>query len=241
MRCGDHRLVFDSGTGIRYLGDSLVRNGPLTLDLFLTHTHHDHIVGLPFFAPIFDQENRVKIWAGHLQPDTNLTNVLCQFMKAPLFPVPPQAFGAEVSFNDFKAGDTLTPAPDVTLRTAALNHPNGATGYRVNFAGRSICYVTDTEHVPGRPDPNILELIDGADILVYDSTYTDEEFPRYVNWGHSTWQEGARLCDMADVQQLVIFHHDPSHDDDFMDEVARLADAHRPGTAVAREGLVLRP
>ena len=95
--------------------------------------------------------------------------------------------------------------------------------------------------MPGRPDPNILELIDGADILVYDSTYTDEEFPRYVNWGHSTWQEGARLCDMADVQQLVIFHHDPSHDDDFMDEVARLADAQRPGTAVAREGLVLRP
>jgi len=241
MRCGDRLLVFDSGTGIRYLGDSSRQDGPLTLDLFLTHTHHDHIIGLPFFRPIFEEKNRVQVWAGHLQPDMTLTGVLCQFMKAPLFPVPPQVFGADVTFNDFKAGETLSPAPEVTVRTAALNHPNGATGYRVEFDGHAICYVTDTEHVPGEPDKNILALIDGADIMIYDSTYTDEEFPRYVSWGHSTWQEGVRLCDLAQVERLVIFHHDPGHDDDFMDEIAAAADACRPGTLVAREGLVLKP
>ncbi len=241
MRCGEHLFVFDSGTGIRYLGNSLSDDEPLSLDLFLTHTHHDHIIGLPFFGPIFEEKNRVQVWAGHLQPELTLTGVLCQFMKPPLFPVPPQIFGADVSFNDFKAGETLSPGPEVTVRTAVLNHPNGATGYRVEFDGRAICYVTDTEHVPGEPDENVLRLIDGADILIYDSTYTDDEFPRYVSWGHSTWQEGVRLCDQAGVKRLVIFHHDPGHDDDFMDEVAKAADACRPGTIVAREGLVLRP
>jgi phosphoribosyl 1,2-cyclic phosphodiesterase len=129
----------------------------------------------------------------------------------------------------------------VRLITAPLNHPNGATGYRIDFGGRSLCYVNDTEHVEGRLDRNILELIDGADLVIYDSTYTDEEFPKYRNWGHSTWQEGVRLCDKAGAEQLVIFHHDPSHDDAFMDEVAKAAEAARPGTLVAHEGLVLTP
>jgi len=91
------------------------------------------------------------------------------------------------------------------------------------------------------PDENILALIAGADFVIYDSSYTDEEFPRYVNWGHSTWQEGARLVERADAGQLVIFHHDPSHDDAFMDGVAEAAERLRPGTLVAREGMLLEP
>jgi phosphoribosyl 1,2-cyclic phosphodiesterase len=162
-------------------------------------------------------------------------------MNAPLFPVPPQVFAARVSFNDFRSGETLTPYPEITIRTMPLNHPNGATGYRVEYDERTICYVTDTEHEPGSPDQNVLQLIDGADIVIYDSTYTDEEFPKYQSWGHSTWQEGARLCDAAGAEQLVVFHHDPDHDDDFMDGIAKAAEAARPGTAVANEGLVLRP
>ncbi len=239
VRCGTEMLIFDAGTGLRKLGESLATNGGIVANLFLTHTHFDHINGLPFFPPMFHKKNRMRLWAGHLLPELTLHEALGQFMAAPLFPVPLKIFAANVSFHDFTAGEAIEPHPSVKIRTAPLNHPNKATGYRVEFNGRSICYITDTEHVVGRPDESILGLIDRADMVIYDCTYTDEEFPRYKSWGHSTWQEGARLCETAGAGRLVIFHHDPGHDDDFMDRVAEQAQAERPGTIVAREGMVL--
>ncbi len=240
VRCGDQVMIFDAGTGLRELGESLVENGRVQSNLFLTHTHFDHINGLPFFAPLFNSQNRLKLWAGHLLPEHTLHEALGKFMAAPLFPVPLQIFAANVSFHDFTAGETIEPHPGIKIRTAPLNHPNKATGYRLEHAGKSICYITDTEHDEGRPDENILSLIDRADMAIYDATYTDEEYPKYKTWGHSTWQEGTRLCDMAGVKTLVIFHHDPGHDDDFMDRVAEEAERTRPGTVVAREGMVLQ-
>ena len=104
-----------------------------------------------------------------------------------------------------------------------------------------MAYITDTEHRPAGLDRNILGLVSGADVMIYDATYTDAEYPSHKDWGHSTWQEGVRLANAAGVRTLVIFHHDPGHDDDFMDQVAADAAAARPGTIVAQEGLVLRP
>ncbi len=241
IRCGEHLLMFDAGTGFRKLGDSLLAEAPLDADLFLTHTHFDHVVGLPFFKPAFNPDNTFRMWAGHLMPELNLRIVLSEMMMAPLFPVPLEIFAAEISFRDFRMGETLNPKPGVTLRTAPLRHPNGATGYRVEFAGKSICYLTDTEHVDGEPNQNILNLIEGADIAIYDSMFTEEELPRRRGFGHSTWEEGVRLCDAAGVKQFVVFHHDPDHDDAFMDEIAALVEQRRPGSVVAREGMVLRP
>jgi phosphoribosyl 1,2-cyclic phosphodiesterase len=140
-------------------------------------------------------------------------------------------------FEDFDAGDTLDVAPDLRVRTAPLNHPNGATGYRLEFGGKSVCYVTDTEHVPGQPDQRVLGLIEGADLVIYDCTYTDDEFPEKIGWGHSTWQEAVRLCRSASVKQLALFHHDPSHEDPFMEDVERQAREAWTGTVAAREGM----
>jgi len=157
VRCGERVLLFDAGTGFRYLGHALASSGP----------------------------------------------------------------------------------PDVAVRTTALNHPDGATGYRVDYAGRSVCYLTDTEHVPGAPDRNILELMAGADLVIYDSMYTDAEYETYTGWGHSTWQEGVRLCREAGAKRLCVFHHDPEHDDDMLDGIALEVERQMPGSVVAKDGLVL--
>lgn len=162
-------------------------------------------------------------------------------MDQPLFPVTVDLMAAEMIWNDFNAGEDIKISDDITLQTAPLNHPEGATGYRVNYQGKSICYVTDTEHMVGALDNNILKLIEGADLVIYDSTYTDEEYKSKVRWGHSTWQQGVRLCDIAKAKTLVVFHHDPSHDDKFMDQIAKELQEKRPGGGiVAQEGMTLR-
>jgi phosphoribosyl 1,2-cyclic phosphodiesterase len=240
VRCGTRLLMFDAGTGIRYLGRKLLRDaGPIDADLYFTHTHFDHVCGLPFFAPLFKPQNRFRLWAGHLGEGLTLRRVMSEFMIAPLFPVPPDVFRATMEYRDFAPGDTLAAGADVKLRTATLNHPDGAVGYRVEYGGQSLCYVTDTEHVPGAPDKNVLGLIAGADLVIYDCMYTDEEYDSYVGWGHSTWQEGIRLCQAAGAKRLAVFHHDPEHDDEQLSGIEREVAAALPGSVAAREGLVI--
>lgn len=238
IMAGGHVVLLDAGTGIRLLGHSLLERGITKGSLLLTHSHWDHINGFPFFAPGFKQGHDYKVMAGHLESGS-IRDVLAGQMTQPTFPVPLEAMKANLEFSDFKAGDSFELAPGVRVRTAPLNHPNNATGYRIEHAGRSICYVTDTEHIPGKPDQNVLGLIEGADVVVYDSTYTDEEFETKVGWGHSTWQEAVRLCNAANVKKLCLFHHDPEHTDDIMDAIGAEARALRPDTLVAQEGLLI--
>lgn len=240
--CGDRRLIFDAGTGLRALGNNLCDGStPLNGDIFLTHTHFDHVCGIPFFKPFYVAGNKFRIWAGHLLPKYTLQHVLANMMVEPLFPVPPEIFESQVDYRDFRAGDELNPLDGVVMVTAPLTHPDHATGYRVEYGGRALCYITDTGHIEGRRDEALVAFVRDADMMIYDSTYTDDEFPHYRDFGHSTWQEGVRIAVDADVKRLVIFHHDPGHDDDFMDGVAAEAEAMRPGTIVAREGMVLEP
>jgi phosphoribosyl 1,2-cyclic phosphodiesterase len=240
VRCGDHVLIFDAGTGIRPLGHTLAKSSPnADVDIFISHCHIDHLVGLPFFAPLFVKQQVVRVWAGHLQPKCSLHDAVRKLMSFPLFPVQTEDLPARIEFRDFRAGETITPRPDVALRTVALDHPGGATGYRVECGGRAVAYLTDTDVGYGTIDPALLALAQGASLVILDTTYTDEEMPSHVGWGHSSWQQGIRLADAAGAGRLCLFHHDPEHDDRFMDSVAAAADAARPGTIVAREGLQL--
>jgi phosphoribosyl 1,2-cyclic phosphodiesterase len=239
VRCADKLLILDGGTGMRELGVDLSAKGPVDADIFFTHTHLDHIIGVPFFAPLYNKTNNLRLWAGHLGPSMSIKDALSSMMVGPLFPIPIEVFGSKPVYRDFEAGQVLKPQPGIVVRTAPLNHPNGATGYRIEFAGRSLCYITDCEHKAGTLDRGIIDLVKGADAMVYDSTYTDEEYGKFVGWGHSTWQEGARLCEAAGVKKLIIFHHDPGHDDVFMDQVAKASARAHPGSMVATEGLVL--
>lgn len=239
VTAGDQHLILDAGTGIRGLGYEFVRKGLKSSSLLLTHTHWDHINGFPFFSPIFSQEMELDIYAGHLADNGGIQQVFASQMATPMFPVPLEALQAKLRFIDFNAGETLRFGDDVLVQTAPLNHPNGSTGYRINHDGLSVCYVTDTEHRPGQPDQRILDLIEGADLVIYDSTYTDDEFPAKVSWGHSTWQEGVRLCRAAKVRRLAIFHHDPDHDDEFMERLEDQARRMWDGALVARDNMEL--
>ena len=241
VEAGGNLIVLDAGTGIRGLGKDMMRRKVASATLLLTHTHWDHINGFPFFAPAFDPNFSLRIMAGHLGGEAGgIRRVLANQMDTPTFPVPLSGLRSVLTFEDFRAGDSFPLFEGVTLRTGKLNHPNNATGYRIEHSGVSVCYVTDTEHDPGHPDDNVLRLIDGADLVIYDSTYTDDEFPAKVGWGHSTWQEGVRLCRAAGVKRLAIFHHDPDHTDAFMERVEDEARRMWPeGALVARDGMEL--
>lgn len=239
VMCGQQQLIFDAGSGIRRLGASCLDRNYRDYQIFFTHTHLDHIIGLPFFAPAFNPAHNIKMYAGHLQGPIRLRDVLSGMMQDPIFPIGIDQLNAQTEFAEFAPGDVLTPAEGISIRTAPLNHPNGATGYRIDYGDHSVCIITDTEHFADGLDQNIVDLVRDSDIMIYDSTYTDEQYPRHKGWGHSTWQEGMRLCTAANVERLVIFHHDPSHDDDKMDAIASAAEAARHGTVVAREGMVL--
>ncbi len=239
LHLDDTHIILDAGSGLRGLGKSMLARGVESASLLMTHTHWDHIIGFPFFAPAYKPGFRLDIMAGHAAGDGGIQTLVSRHMSGPMFPVPLEAMNATMSFQDFDAGSAFALAGGVTVRTAPLNHPNGATAYRLELGGLSVCYVTDTEHVAGRLDETVLRLIEGADLMIYDCTYTDAEFPARIGWGHSTWQEGVRLCQAAGVGRLAVFHHDPDHDDAFM---GRLEDEIRqawPPALVARDGMEL--
>lgn len=243
INCGSRRIIVDAGTGIRLLGKKIMleEGNLLDADLFFTHTHMDHIQGLPFFAPLYNPQSDVRLHAGHLDGITyDLQGIIgTMLMKDPVFPVPSSLIEKACSFNDFECGKTFEIDEGLTIKTAPLNHPNGACGYRLEFQGKVIAICTDTEHLEGRLDKNVLSLADGADLLIYDAAYTDEEYPNFKGWGHSTWQEAVKIARAASVKQTLLFHHDPSHDDQKMDEIAKLAQKELSTVRPAVEGEVI--
>jgi phosphoribosyl 1,2-cyclic phosphodiesterase len=239
MRCGEHVLVFDVGTGALPLGMRLLEEGVGDLDVFLTHCHFDHIMGLPFLKPLYLEGVTARIYAGHFEDGTTCREMAEHFMSPPFFPVTPKQFRAAIEFVDFRPPAMLAPHAGISVSTVKLNHPNGAVGYRIDFDGRSVCYVTDTEHRPGELDPGILAMLNNADMLIYDCTYTDAEFDCFCGFGHSTWEQGVRLCEASGVRRLVLYHHRPGRDDAGLHEIEAEAQARFAGAVVARTGLEL--
>ena len=244
VQAGGQHLIFDGGTGIRVLGQSLLAKAPVQGHLFFTHSHWDHIQGFPFFIPAFIKGNEFHIY-GAIAPDgSTIEKRLNDQMRHPNFPVPLQIMGADLHFVDIGIGEAVKLENGVVVENALLNHPGQAIGYRVNWNGHAVAYVTDTEHFPDRLDPNVLALANQADVLIYDATYTDEEYhsPKTskVGWGHSTWQEAVKVAEKAQVKTLVIFHHDPLHDDNFLDQMGRDVAAAFPQGIMAREGMTIQ-
>ncbi|MBS9382749.1 MAG: MBL fold metallo-hydrolase [Dolichospermum sp. BR01] len=242
MQVGGTRLIFDAGTGLHVLGKSLLSQMPVEGHLFFTHSHWDHIQGFPFFTPAFISGNKFDIY-GAIAPDgSTIEQRLNDQMLHPNFPVPLQIMQSNLTFHNVQIGQPIH-IDDIILETAHLNHPGEAVGYRVNWRGAAAVYITDTEHYPDHLDENVLWLARNADVLIYDSTYSDEEYSNpkspKIGWGHSTWQEAIKVAKAANVKTLVIYHHDPAHNDDYLDGVGEDACASFPGAIMAKEGLVI--
>ncbi|OLP19703.1 MBL fold metallo-hydrolase [Leptolyngbya sp. 'hensonii'] len=243
MRVGGKRLIFDGGTGLRVLGKHLLSQMPIEAHIFFTHSHWDHIQGFPFFVPAFIPGNCFQIYGAIAASGETMKQRLTNQMLHPNFPVPIQIMKSDLKFVDLTVGDQVS-LGDVTIETGLLNHPNSAMGYRVSWKGHSVVYATDTEHYPDRVDENLVHLARDADILIYDACYTDQEYndpksPK-TGWGHSTWQAGLEVAKAAGVKRPVMFHHDPNHDDDFLDRVESEVQAAFPMAILAREGMILR-
>ena len=235
---GGEVFIFDAGTGIRNLGSALLdenRAREMRVCIFLTHFHWDHIQGIPFFAPLYEPNNHLR-FISHCSTGP-LEEILQGQMAKPYFPV---NFEAATRHREFMQLDGMEwNEGDLRVQPFPLTHPQGAAGYRIEANGATVVYATDHEHGVREADDRIREMASGADVLIYDAQYTPVEYEKHRGWGHSTWKEAVAIANDAQVKQLVLFHHDPSHNDEAVSRIADEARACFENAVAAREGLII--
>ncbi len=241
VQLGEFLLVLDAGTGIRrldeFLADSPIKG--MKKRLFLSHYHWDHIWGLPFHCLAPNSANGLEVF-GEAKDGLSVEQILARQMEAPIFPVPLDSVSDQIHFHTVHPSSAIAIAPDLEVSTCAMQHPQGAIGYRVDTPGGSVCVITDHEH----PDEGICEAVvafaAGATIVIHDAQYTPEEKkgPK-AGWGHSSWEEAALLAKAAGVERLYLSHHDPARSDGELEHILQEARLVFPGTELATESTVL--
>jgi len=246
VRCEDTLIILDAGTGIRELGEDLLRRpsaasgakAPITGHIFISHLHWDHMQGFAFFEPAFVKGNRFDVYGvgpigGHLRA------TLDRQLAEPNFPLTLDDLLASFTFHDLLPAQSFQ-IGDVTVRVEELNHPGGSFGFRFDFDGKSLVYASDTEQVACVED-SVVDLARGADVLIFDSMFAPDQYhglwdgvPR-VSWGHSTWECAVDVALAAGVHRLVLFHH--GNEDKIVADIERLACEKFPLTTAAYEGL----
>ncbi|GAB4452276.1 MAG: MBL fold metallo-hydrolase [Anaerolineae bacterium] len=261
VRAGDHLIIIDSGTGIvplgRKLSDAMAENDDrLNILLLITHTHHDHIQGFPFFAPAYSAGTTLNIFGPKLFP-SDLEEVLRRSMMSPRFPVSLDELPCNRRIGIIRDRDMIVltepdavpqvinvlreepSLPGDTVRITALrsltSHPDGITFYRIEYQGRAMVFASDTEGYIGG-NQQLIRFAKGAHLLIHDAELTEEEYMSRQGWGHSTWQMACDVGRQAGVERLALTHHNAMHDDDELDAIAEAADAAMPGVFLAHEG-----
>jgi len=242
LRLSNHELIIlDAGTGIRNLGEALIENGEsVKAFILISHPHWDHIQGFPFFKPAFVSGNDLTIVGGETDK-VMLKKMISDQMNKIYFPVQLNELKATVKFRSVKEEEIGV--FDARVSTIYVNHPSFAIGYRITHGGKSLAYISDNEpfdgrvarairnvektvidrysHSKGDPNQRIFDFVRNADVLIHDATYTPEEYVDRVGWGHSDYLFTLKVAAEGKVKRLVLFHHDPAHSDDKVDDIVQ--------------------
>jgi phosphoribosyl 1,2-cyclic phosphodiesterase len=233
VRCQDIQIIFDAGTGIRNLGIELLeeiksKDNPPSLHLFLSHTHWDHIQGLPFFMPSYYKDTKLTIY-GSPRKERFLASILKEQMDYEYFPVSMSAFPSDISIQEMRE-ENIRIGPLTIEWQEQIFHPGGSVRYRITLNGKKVIYATDVEldnmfnNIRENEDNRALaqefiSFISNADLLIADAQYTRDEYYDKVGWGHTSIPVLLDIAFKSQVKQLAIFHHDPQHSDKFLDEL----------------------
>jgi phosphoribosyl 1,2-cyclic phosphodiesterase len=232
-------IIFDAGTGIRNLGDQLIANGEsINAFILITHPHWDHIQGFPFFKPAFVSGNEITV-IGTDREEIDLQHIIADQMKKIYFPIQLNELKAKIHFKSI--GEEEFTIFGARVRTIYVNHPGFTVGYRIDYKGKSIVYVSDNEpfdkqsatgltnfepvvlkkflNQNGDPNQRLVDFAKGADIFIHDATYTPEEYVEKVGWGHSHYLYTLNLANDAGVKHCILFHHEPNRTDDQVDRI----------------------
>ena len=243
VRANDEIIVLDAGSGIRPLGIDLEKEfgtQPIKLSLLVTHAHWDHIQGLPFFKPAYDSKNEISIF-GFDETGATFRQILAEPMKSPFFPIAMRELSGKIEIK--KLNEMTFSVGTVQVCAAFVNHPGGCAGYRLNTSAGSVAFLPDHEpyefflHSPrannmspeqakktaANDRAGLVQFLHGSDILILDAQYTDEEYEKYIGWGHGSVSSAVSLALDAEVHRLVLFHHDPNHDDQMVDKMVKEA------------------
>lgn len=238
------QFILDCGTGLRMLGSRWGTpngNGTAETHIFVTHYHWDHIQGIPFFAPLYSENNKFHFYSfrSKFLGRDSLKQVFETQMAVPYFPVDLSAMNAKRKFKEVEGGDEFTIGENKII-ARWLNHPQGCLGFRIETPAGIVVYATDNEPGDAKLDESLRELAAGADILINDAQYTPEQLAATrKGWGHSSWQEGVKLARETDAKTLVLFHHDPDSTDRMVDSLLRNAREEFDSVFAASEGMVI--
>jgi phosphoribosyl 1,2-cyclic phosphodiesterase len=214
-------LILDAGTGIRTLGLGLSPSS--RIHILLTHLHLDHIQGLMFFPPCFRPESEITIW-GPASPEASLEDRIARYISAPLSPVEVRELPCSVSFRDAPASEWELGG--ALIRAEAVTHRGPTLGYRISDGDSAVAYIPDHEPALGAPLAGLerewisgFDLACDADLLIHDCQYTDEEYPDHIGWGHSAVSDTLTFARRVEARRVLLFHHDPLHSDEFLDDL----------------------